>query len=519
MSIRGTDGRDQPSSSPVTGLNRRTGASDNYSGLPAKDLQLPTTRAVTPARDQTGPVHQLSPLDLQLLDAESSDNPLHIGAVTILQPDTNPLHITVLRELIAARLHLVTPLRRRLRTVPLGLDLPYWQECSSIDLRYHVRAIALMPQADEQQFADLIARLHVVPLDRSRPLWTCHLISGLPDGRQALYTKIHHAVIDGISAAEIMAAFFDVTPDPESTSVPDDAERSSRTPTTLEMLATSIPNALFRQATRARALLSVGPTLLRAANTTRKKHPDLPFNEPNTPERSFAYVSLSLDEVKTIKRTVDGTVNDVVMTLCTTALRRWLVDHGLPTDRPLLSAIPVSVREPEQYGTAGNQFSVMLCELPVNEPEPAVRLKLVRDNMLAAKASFHAAPSRLLHEASTLLSPLLHGIHARTLLRIAAPVLPLANVIISNVPGPQIPLYVAGIPVIANYPASLLTDLSGGINITVMSYDGRLDFGIIACSDTVPHTGTLAHHLRAALAELSGTPTPPLPTCSSSGNC
>ena len=394
-------------------------------------------------------------------------------------------------------------LRRRLRTVPLGLDLPYWQDCSSIDLDYHVQAITVMPGTGEELFANVIAQLHAVPLDRSRPLWTCHLISGLPDGRQALYTKIHHAVIDGVSATEIMAAFFDVTPDPAGTPIPDDGIRSSRTPSTLELLATSIPNALARQATRARALLHVAPTLLRTASALRKRHPDLPFNQANTAQRTFAYMSLPLDEVKTIKRSVDGTVNDVVMALCTTALRRWLVDHDLPSDRPLLSAIPVSVREPDQYGTAGNQFSAMLCELPIDEPEPQHRLKLVRNNMIAAKAGFHTAPPTLLHEATALMSPLFHGLHTRTLLRFAAPVLPLANVVISNVPGPQIPLYIAGNRVAANYPASLLTALTGGINITVMSYDGHLDFGIVTCPNTVPDPWSLTHHLRDALTELA----------------
>ncbi|MFD9615305.1 WS/DGAT domain-containing protein, partial [Streptomyces sp. NPDC059083] len=330
----------------------------------------------------------------------------------------------------------------------------------------------------------------------------CHLVSGLSGGRQAVYTKVHHAVIDGVSAAEIMAAIMDICETPSATLSSTPGVRRDRTPSTVEMLARSLPNALTRPATRFRAALRAVPTLLASADDLRTKHPDVPFNGPLTSARSVAYTSLPLDAVKTIKNNVGGTVNDVVMALCTTALRTWMHDRGFATDRPLLAAIPVSVRTPEQFGTAGNQFSLMLTTLPISETDPRHRVKLLRDNLLVAKQRFRTQSSNLLHEVTTLLTPLLHGMPTRAAMRAAASTLPLVNLLVSNVPGPQIPLYLAGIRVLSSHPVSVLTELSGCLNITVMSYDGHLDVGILACPDTVPDVWDIARNLEDALAEL-----------------
>jgi WS/DGAT/MGAT family acyltransferase len=474
---------------------------DNYDGAPpscAPTITIPTTRT-------QGHPRQLSSLDLQLLDAESPTTPLHIGSVTVLDSGHapgGPLDIVSLRRVFAQRLHLVAPLRRRLRTVPLGLDLPYWEDCTAVDLGYHVRDARLPADGGDEDLAEFVSRLHATPLDRARPLWECHLLSGLPGGRQAIYTKVHHAVIDGVSAAEIMAAVLDIVADFAPPPVPDEGVLLDRTPSTIEMLARSVPNVITRQAARAQAALQAGPALLRSVGDIRKKHSGVPFNGPNTGTRSFAFVSLPLDAVKEIKASIDGTVNDVVMALCTAALRRWLLDHGGAADRPLLAAVPASVRTPEQFGTAGNHFSIMLCELPITEPDPHHRLKLLHNGLLEVKQRFQAQPPTVLHQATSLLPPLLHGLATRTLLRAAAPALPLANVIISNVPGPQIPLYANGIRVQASYPISVLTELSGSLNITVLSYDGHLDFGILACPDAVPDVWDIARYLEEALVEL-----------------
>ncbi|WP_433522326.1 WS/DGAT/MGAT family O-acyltransferase [Nocardia pseudovaccinii] len=458
-----------------------------------------------PLSGETGPSRQLSSLDVVLLDAESPTMLLHVGSVTLLEPSTagSALDVTVLRRLIASRLHLIAPLRWRLRTVPLGLDLPYWEDSDTIDLGYHVRDTRLPAGSTDVALADLAARLHAQPLDRNRPLWECHLISGLTQGRQAIYTKVHHALIDGVSGAEVMAAVFDIVPEPQPVPPPPDGLRLGRTPNPAEILGRGIAHTMTRQADRMRLPLRLGPTLSNTLTDIPKANPTLPGNHPNGPDRSFAFASVSLDTVKQIKNSFGGTVNDVVMTLCTTAFRRWLHDHDAAADAPAVAAIPVSVRTQEQLGTAGNQFSIMLCELPIGEPDPQHRMKLTHAAMLTAKDRFQATPPTLLHYATAALPQILHGLATRLLLRVAAPALPLANMIVSNVPGPQIPLYAAGIRVAGTYPISVLTDLSGPLNITVMSYNGHLDFGILACSDTVPDVWNIAAYLQDALDELA----------------
>ncbi|MGQ4598356.1 wax ester/triacylglycerol synthase family O-acyltransferase [Nocardia sp. R6R-6] len=458
-----------------------------------------------PISGESGPPRQLSSLDAQLLNLESSMTPLHVGALTTLDPQLgsgNPVTVAALRQLIAGRLHTVAPLRWRLRTVPLGLDLPYWDDCAQVDLGYHVRDVRLPEGSSDEQLTDLVARLHAQPLNRRRPLWECHLISGLSDGRQAIYTKVHHAVVDGVSAAEIMAVIMDVVAESPEVPVPAAGVRLDRSPAKVEMLGRGLAHTITRQADRLTAPLRLGGALREAWAGIRKANPDVPFNAPNTARRSFAFVSLPLDEVKAVKNAFGSTVNDVVVALCTSALRRWLIEHDVNPEKPLLAAVPVSVRTPEQIGTAGNQFSIMLCELPINEPEAQHRMKLVHEELTEVKERFRAGPSTALHQATAVIPQLLHGAATRAAVRVAAPALPLANLIISNVPGPQIPLYAAGARVTGSFPISLLTELTGGLNITVMSYDGHIDFGILACADSVPDVGDIAEYLTDALREL-----------------
>jgi WS/DGAT/MGAT family acyltransferase len=485
-----------------TTVHLRTPGESLTSGAQRAGAPASTT---IPAAAEIGPPRQLSALDLHLLDSETAAAPMHIGAVMLLDSGRGPrgpLDAGTLRRLFAARLHLVAPLRRRVRTVPLGLDEPYWEDCAAVDLGFHVRHVRLPDGATDADHADYVARRHAQPLDRSRPLWECHLVSGLSGGRQAVYTKVHHAVIDGVSAAEIMGAILDISETPTATPLPEAGMRRDRTPSIVEMLARSAPKAVTRQSARTRAALDAVPTLLRTRDAFRAKHDDVPFNRPLTTTRSVAYTSLPLAAVKAIKKSIDGTVNDVVMALCTSALRNWMLDRELPIDRPLLAAIPVSVRTPEQFGSAGNQFSLMLSPLPIGENDAHARLKLLHNNLLVAKDRFGKQPPTLLHELTTLLTPALHGRPTRALLRAAAPNLPLVNLIVSNVPGPQLPLYLDGIRVLASYPVSVLTELSGSLNITVMSYDGHLDFGIVACPEAVPDVWDITTHLADALAEL-----------------
>ncbi|MGW6729670.1 WS/DGAT/MGAT family O-acyltransferase [Nocardia sp. NPDC055029] len=466
---------------------------------------IPEISVTFPAAPSTGDPHQLSSLDLHMLDSETSTTPMHIGGVTFLDSGNaprGPLDVSALRRLYADRLHSIAPLRRRIRTVPLGLDRPYWEDCTTVDLGYHIRSVRMPPGSTDQDLADYMARRHIEPLDRSKPLWECYLVSGLSGGRQAIYWKTHHAVIDGVAGGLIMAELFDETPEHVPTQPPTNGVRFDRTPDTVEMLARSAVNGLRRQWTRAQALVEAGPALVEAFLESRAKVPSSPFNGPITAARSVAFTSLPLDAVKHIKSSIGCTVNDVVMALCTSALRRWMLDHGHSPHRSLMAAVPVTVRTPDQFGAAGNQFSFMFSPLPVAESDPRSRLKMLHNDLVDVKGRFQTRPPTLLHHATSLLTPLLHGLPTRALLRATAPALPLVNLLVSNVAGPQYPQYLSGIRAIATYPVSALSDPFGSLNITVVSSDGQLNVGILACPDLVPDVWDLTHHLEAALLEL-----------------
>ena len=456
--------------------------------------------------------------------------------MTILDPagaPGGPVTVDGLRALVGSRLHLVAPLRWRLHEVPLGLDLPYWVDAGTVDLTHHIREVHLPAPGTDAQLGAQIARLAETPLRRDRPLWECYLVHGLAGGRQALYTKVHHAMIDGVSAAEVLAVVLDLDPEPRQVPPPDVAMPAECSPSAAEM----VQRGVLRTATLPIQLLRSAPAMLPhvldlpgASNTPgagllgtvagglarlagRSSAPVLPqrpppapmtpFNGPVTARRDFAFTALPLDEVKAVKNALGFTVNDVVMALCTTALRRWLLDHDALPEHPLVASIPVSVRTPEQFGTAGNQISFMLTALPTDEADPARRLDLLHTSLAGAKERFRATPARLLHEFSAVLPQAMHGLASRTVLRAATIAGPPFNLFVSNVAGPQVPLYAAGARVTGNYPVSVVSDIGGGINITVMSYDGHLDFGIIVCRDMVPDVWDIARHLRDALTELT----------------
>ncbi len=482
---------------------------------------------------------QLSSLDAQFLNAETATTFTHVGGVTVLDPAEVPggrVTIEALRALMAGRLHLVAPLRWRLHQVPLGLDLPYWVDCGTVELTEHVREVQVPPPGTDAQLGEQVARLAETPLRRDRPLWECYLLSGLAGGRQALYTKVHHAVIDGTSCAEVLAVVCDLTPQPASLGeCPDPA--AERAPGPADMLrrgarravgvpahllrsspallphlldlpgAATLPGAGVLDALAGRVAGLAGLTGLTAAARPpvpprTPAPPPTPFNGPITAGRDFAFVSLPLADVKAVKNRLGFTVNDVVMALCTSALRQWLLEHEALPDAPLVASIPVSVRTPEQLGAAGNEISFMLAALPTDVADPGRRLEVLHASLAAAKERFRAMPARLLHDYSAVVPQALHGVASRLVLRAARLGAPPFNLFVSNVPGPQVPLYAAGARVTANYPVSVVSEVGGAMNITVMSYDGHLDFGITVCRDLVPDAWAIAGHLRAALTEL-----------------
>jgi diacylglycerol O-acyltransferase / wax synthase len=477
-------------------------------------------------------MRQLSALDAQFLNVESSTTTGHVGSLLILDSKTaegEELTLEHVRDIYESRLHLAPVLRQRLVEVPLALGRPYWADDPDFDLEFHLREIALPGQGTEDQLGEQISRIHARPLDRTRPLWEAYLVHNVQGGRSALYSKIHHAAIDGISGAEILATILDFTPEPREVEPPSEpwtptepglvelagrgVAGAVRHPITLlRTVPRSLPHVLalpgamnLPGARRLNDIVGLAGRLLGAPDGAAAhrglRTPRTPLNTTITAHRRFAFGSLPLDEVKAVKNAFGMTLNDVVMTLTTAALRRWLLDHdGLPSV-PIVIAVPVSIRTKDGDGE-GNQVSVMLAEMPTHLADPRERLEFVRRSMLAAKREFQTVPATILQDLSAVLPTALSGLASRALFRlVTVPGLPF-NLFVSNVPGPQLPLYVAGARVRGIYPVSAVTDLTGALNITLFSYDGALDFGLIAAREVVPDVWNLIGYLREALDEL-----------------
>ncbi|MEV0383634.1 wax ester/triacylglycerol synthase family O-acyltransferase [Nonomuraea sp. NPDC050643] len=517
-------------------------------------------------------MRQLTALDAQFLNVETATTAAHVAGLALLDSAEGSVNRDALAQLLLERVHLSPALSLRLAQVPLGLDHPYWAADPDFDIDNHLFEMTLPAPGDDWQLAEAVAELHARRLDRAHPLWEMHLIHGLPDGLVAVYTKVHHAAIDGISGAETLATLLDLTPDghlerrrlhgARTTARADQAaepcilaqgdERPSsggaeeighgpggaaapvprRAGDDAPGLFGMLTGAAVRTATHpVRAAHSVvkaagdldaiplvaslpGAKLIaRAARVvTRDQHrrtelpslavPRTPFNGPISARRHLSFGSLSLKDVKNVAKANGMSVNDVVMTLCTSALRSWLRERDALPEEPLIVAVPVAVRTAKAKDLVGNQISAMVTPMPTNVPDPKERLRAVANAMSRAKRRFALAPATWLSELCSLLPAPVTSLATPAIFRLAGVAFPPINLIISNVPGPQFPLYLCGGRVLSYYPLSVLTDMSGGVNITCFSYDGMLDFGIVACPDRMDDVWGLLRHLRTALDEL-----------------
>jgi WS/DGAT/MGAT family acyltransferase len=479
-------------------------------------------------------MRQLTSVDAQFLALENPRQYGHVGSLMLLDPTTAPggeLTLEAFQELIEARLPVVPPLRWRLVDVPFNLDHGYWIDDPDFDLDFHVRELALPAPGTDAMLAEQVARIVARPLDRTRPLWEIYLLYGVQGGRVAVLTKIHHALIDGMSGAEILGALLDLSPEIREIDEPVKAPRSSM-PGTVELLGRSLlalakyplrvagalPSTLphleevrslgavpgVRALGRAAAFIGRG---LGATEATRGfgglNAPHTPFSTPLSAHRRFGFGSLPLEEVKQVKKTYGVTVNDVVVSLCAGAVRRWLVSHNSLPDRPLVAQLPMSVRTQEQQGTYGNQIMLMTVPLYTDKSDPIDRLQATHAALAEMKETQSAMPAQLMADAYRFIPPALFSRAARLSFALSSGWggRPLWNLVVSNVPGPQFPLYLAGAKVLATYPVSVITD-GMGLNITVMSYCGSLDFGIVADRDQVPDVAVMIESLREELAVL-----------------
>ena len=488
-------------------------------------------------------MRQLTSLDAQFLALETRRQTGHVASVAILDPSTTPtgtLGVADIEALITDRLPLLPPLRRRLLEVPLGLDYPYWIEDDDFDLHFHVREIGLPAPGTDEQLAEQVARIVSRPLDRGRPLWELYLVSGLQSGNLAMLTKIHHAVIDGLSGAEILGLLLDLTPEirqieptgpwGDNEPVPDELglllkglKGAAGYPLrALRALPSALPNLEDTQfkvipgmAPLGRVAQRVQQALSRedgAVQRTQLVAPKTSFSGRISAHRRFTFGQLSLDDVKTVKNAHGSTVNDVIVSLCAGAVRRWLIAHDELPDEPLVAQIPISVRTREQMGTYGNKIMLMAAPLMTNVADPVQRLARTHEALGDMKERHRALPADLLADANHFIPPAVFSRAARLTFGIATsrPGRPVWNCVISNVPGPQFPLYLAGARLEANYPVSVITH-GMGLNITVMSYMGHLDVGIVADREQMPDVAELMGWLREELELLMPAPAAPKP--------
>jgi WS/DGAT/MGAT family acyltransferase len=481
-------------------------------------------------------MRQLTSLDAQFLAVESPRTYGHVGGLAVYDPSTAPggkLELADVCKLVSERLHLLPPFRWRLVEVPFGLDYPYWAEDPDFDIDFHIRESAIPPPGDDRSLGEVVSRIFARPLDRRHPLWELYLIHGLKDGRVAMLTKVHHSVVDGVSGAEILSVLLDLSPEGRDIPPPEPGHGGERVPSDLEMLGRGVlglprqplralraaPSTLAnvvdvpgvarvpgmgtfgRAASRVRGALGRTPTDARVLEMQTAPVPRTRFNGRISPHRRYAFGSISLDTVKELKNEMGITVNDVVVTICATAVREWLLERDELPDEPLVSMIPVSVRSPEEYGSFGNRVSMMIVPIPTNVDDPRERLMQAHEYLRGAKERHSAIPADLLTDATAFIPPAVAAMAARTTLDIMGRVRPPLNLVISNVPGPRERLYCAGAQLQAHFPVSVIAD-GVGLNITAMSYRDHIDFGIVADREMIENAWPLMEGVKRACSEL-----------------
>jgi len=453
---------------------------------------------------------RLSGLDSSFLHLEHDASHMHVAACTIFEGSAP--HYDELVEAILSRLHLVPRYRQRLAFVPLEQGRPVWVDDPHFKVTYHVRHTALPGPGGEEELKRLTGRVFSQALDRSRPLWELWLVEGLADDRFALLSKTHHALVDGVSGVDIATVLFDTSPDPMPVAPPEHEWVPRPLPTQAQLLAdavlerATVPGEIargFRAALRGprqvadrvgEALVGVGAMAWAGVQAA----PPSPFNVRIGPHRRFTWVQGDLNEFKAIKNALGGTVNDAVLAVVAGALGRYMRLHGHETDEVVLKAmVPVSVRADVQRGALGNRVAAMWAPLPVGIIDPVQRFLRIRRAMDGIKESGQAVGAQVLTGLSGFAPPTILAQAARLQARQR-----LFNVVVTNIPGPQFPLYMLGRELIALHPMVPLAE-NTALGIAIMSYNGQLNFGLTADYDALADVEMLAEELRASIEELA----------------
>jgi len=461
-------------------------------------------------------MEQLTGLDATFLYLETSSLHMHVSMAAIFDPSTVPGQYSFdkMRDLVSSRLELAPIFRRRLVEVPFRLGHPYWVDDPTFDIEYHIRHSALPAPGGVDELARFVGDVCSRQLDRAKPLWEMYIVEGLHGNQIAVVTKIHHCTIDGVSGAELLSQLFDLEPEPPPRPTPDNPPSvDEHLPSELKLVAQSLGTRLVRPVGMTKLAWRTGRALLdvKRVRARGSGHAALPLTTPRTslnasitPHRRVAFSSIALEDAKRVRRACDTTLNDVVLAVCTGALRRYLLDGDeLPAD-PLVATVPVSTAPTVANQRGANKVSAMFVALPCQIEDPVERLRAIREGTKGAKEEHNALGADVLLNWAEHATPNVFSTAARayTRLKLADHHRPIHSLVISNVPGPDFSLYLSGAELVAGFPLGPVMD-GAGLNITVMSYRGILNWGLMACAETVPRLSDLALYIPDALDELT----------------
>jgi WS/DGAT/MGAT family acyltransferase len=452
---------------------------------------------------------RLTALDASFLAQEGANSHMHVGAVMIFEGPP-PAYRDALDH-IRSRLHLVPRYRQKLAVPPIETGRPVWVDDPSFNLEYHVRHTALPSPGSEEQLRALAARIHSQRLDRDKPLWELWLVQGLEGNRFCLIAKSHHALVDGVSGVDLATVLFDFSPVPAPAPYEGEPWVPQPEPTSLQLAARGLiglartpfelAGSAMSAATRPQATLESAREavegIAEVAWAALNPAPPTPLNVPIGPHRRLAFVRAELDDLRLVKKTFGGTVNDVVLTVVAGGLRSWLQSRGVRVEGlELRGLVPVSIRTKAQQDTLGNQIAAMRGPLPVYVEDPVARLQVVRRAMDGLKESKQAIGAEALASVEAFAPPTILAQASRMNFSTR-----LFNLLVTNVPGPQVPLYVLGRELQDFFPVAFLPE-NHALAVAVMSYDGGMDFGLLGDYDAMTDLDDLAERFRAALAEL-----------------
>jgi diacylglycerol O-acyltransferase / wax synthase len=458
---------------------------------------------------------RLTPIDASFLHQEGPAAHMHIGGLLLFEGPA-PAFDDFLDH-VRGRLHLVPRYRQKLATPPLEAGRPLWVDDPSFNIEFHVRQTALPAPGTEEQLLQLVARIASQQLDRTKPLWEMWLVEGLRPGSGdgpdafALISKTHHSLVDGVSGVDLATVLFDLSPEPAPPAPGLEPWQPHAEPSGAELVLAGVRDAVT--ATTGAAAAAVGAVAQPRRTAARLRDaleglgeivwaglnpaPETPLNVPIGPHRRYAVVRQRLADYKVVKNAFGGTVNDVVLTVVAGALADWLRSRGVRTEGfEMRALVPVSVRTADQRGTLGNQLTVMRGPLPVYVADPVTRLGVVREAMDGLKESKQAVGAATLAAVQHLAPPTVLAQASRLNFSTR-----LFNLLVTNIPGPQVRLYVLGRRLLELFPIAFLPQ-NHALAIAIMSYDGAVDYGLLGDFDALPDIELIAEGIDRALGEL-----------------